>query len=160
MNSDFDCTDDCIEPCERPLRRFLKVYMMADRYDCPTIRRAVVPLVNEQLEEHISPHVGDSFQDLSGEIVQIIAELCGPDSPQLADPSLRRSVFDWLSYNFAVCIQESSFRSAIGQGILLDARLTATLLLKLGKQIKDSRSHSRERSFRPESSIGSSIFGP
>lgn len=120
-----------------PRLQFLwKAYVVADKYDCPSMRLAIITrtetyLGNQiSLDHHLVPVRCTCYEDL----IQGISKICGPDALQLACPGMRDAVFDWLCRNFDLCIQEEGFNMAVRDGTLLDAQLTTRLLLKIGKE--------------------------
>lgn len=123
-----------------PRLQFLwKAYVVADKYDCPSMRLAITTRTRKYLGNHISldQYLASVRCTCYEELVQAISKICGPDALQLACPGMRDAVFDWLCRNFDLCIQEEGFNMAVKDGTLLDAQLTTRLLLKIGKEVGD-----------------------
>ncbi|THZ33994.1 hypothetical protein D6C90_07967 [Aureobasidium pullulans] len=119
-----------------------KAYVVAHKYDCPSMRLAIITVTKEVLGTSISQDNNLVLAQCSEDLVRAISKICGPDALQLACPAMRNVVFDWLCRNFHLCIREISFNIAIEDSSLLNAQLTATLLLKLGKEVGRKRSSS------------------
>ncbi|THY78126.1 hypothetical protein D6C86_00230 [Aureobasidium pullulans] len=114
-----------------------KAYVVADKYDCPSMRLAIVTRTERYLGNQISldHHLVTARCTFYEDLIQAISKICGPDALQLACPGMRDAVFDWLCRNFDLCIQEEGFNMAVRDGTLLDAQLTTRLLLEIGKEV-------------------------
>lgn len=121
----------------------LRVYMMADKYDIPVVRIAAVKEVRDFLYDLYGsiPDEDESVFD----VPDWIAKICGPDAPQLADPTLRELLFSWVSQRFDKLMQDPDFSAKIEDGSLLDAELTAELLSHLGAEISHLKKKTSKR---------------
>ncbi|KAI4731118.1 hypothetical protein E4T49_00912 [Aureobasidium sp. EXF-10728] len=127
-NNDGDC-----DWCGNIFEHITRVYKMADKYDVPSVRRAAIRLSIEYLEDNaLYDH---DYTGARGSCAYPIADICGPDAPELADPALRNALFDWFAKHFDPLSQDKVFNSKIADGSLLDSELTAKLLVKLSTQI-------------------------
>ncbi|THX25819.1 hypothetical protein D6D12_06653 [Aureobasidium pullulans] len=117
-------TFDCIEFLEQ----HVSAYIVADKYDCPSMRIAIISAVHSDIL------VTDALYHRDDRCTALIAQVCGPESPQLADPTLRQVFMDWISASFLVFYQENqAFRDSIVAGTLLDAQCLSLVLVKLSE---------------------------
>lgn len=119
------------------LNHSIRVYMLADKYDVPSCRRAVISAVKaffepSELSKEWYTHLRSDIPNLP----DYVARICGPDAPQLADPSLRTCVFEWLLGNFGHVGEDPGFYTKLEDGSLLDADMTTKLLLTLSARIR------------------------
>lgn len=67
----------------------INVFMLADKYDCPSLRNAVVAEFRRSANVF---HKYWQIQDTLDNLISAIAELCGPDAQQVAYLSSQRSL--------------------------------------------------------------------
>ncbi|TIA34864.1 hypothetical protein D6C78_06555 [Aureobasidium pullulans] len=120
---------DCIELLEQ----HVSAYTVADKYDCPSMRIAIIDAVHSDIL------VTDAFYLRDDRCAALIAQVCGPESPQLADPTLRQIFMDWINVSYLVFYQENkAFRDSIVAGTLLDAQCLSLVLVKLSENLGKS----------------------
>ncbi|THZ13005.1 hypothetical protein D6C91_08125 [Aureobasidium pullulans] len=108
----------------------IKGFIIADKYDCPSMRIAIIAAVKSELTTTYA------FWENSDRCTALIAQVCSPKSPQLADSTLRQVFMDWISVNYLVFYQESkAFRDSIVAGTLLDAQCLSLVLVKLSEDL-------------------------
>lgn len=112
----------------------IRVYMAADKYDVPSVRLAAVASAETYLE------IGDGPC-----IPEWIANICGPEAPQLANEATRNTLFDWVKRMFDSVIEDPEFLEKIEEGSLLDVELSAKLLVALGTKIVRLNEKSKAR---------------
>ncbi|CAD0115428.1 unnamed protein product [Aureobasidium uvarum] len=118
------------------LKFCIKLYMMTDKYDIPSVRRIAVSVI----QDHLFTSQNELFGLTTLEpIPRYIALICGPRAPQLADPELRDVLFSWLTENFCVLTEHQEYRDKIEDGSLLDSELTAKLLFSFSAQISANK---------------------
>ncbi|KAH0370528.1 hypothetical protein KCU65_g2570, partial [Aureobasidium melanogenum] len=122
--------------CSDALENFIRVYMMADKYDIPILRGDVIAELENFFwgvykASNTSPEFNKRF-----EVPKWIAKMCGPGAPRLANPRLRDTLFSYVYLNYDVLMQDPDAIAKINDGSLLDAELTAKLLCNLGTQIE------------------------
>ena len=118
---------------------YVKIYTLADKYDFPSVRLAVI----EKLRNHAK--FGELKEQVFPSMAEQVCLLCGPDVPQLADPALRNFLFEWIIENIDYVIDDFTFAGKLEDGLLLDAELTTRLLFRLGARIKDMIKASKKR---------------
>lgn len=124
-----NCWMSSMEPKDY-LDFYFKIYALADKYDFPAVRLAVIDNLHGHMES------GDFWEsDLPG-ITKLIAHLCGPNAPQLADPALREFFFDWIVNDFEIISEDPHYAAKLEEGSLLDVELTTKLLFKLGGRMR------------------------
>ncbi|THZ67973.1 hypothetical protein D6C86_00231 [Aureobasidium pullulans] len=122
-------TFDCIELLEQ----HVSAYTVADKYDCPSMRIAIISAVHSDIL------VTDALYHRDDRCTALIAQVCGPESPQLADPTLRQVFMDWISASYLVFYQgNKAFRDSIVAGTLLDAQCLSRVLVKLSEVLGKS----------------------
>ncbi|TIA23452.1 hypothetical protein D6C80_00655 [Aureobasidium pullulans] len=91
-------------------------YIIADKYDCPSMRIAIIAAVNSELAT-------------TGAFWKTPIE-----SPQLADSTLRQVFMDWVGEHYVEFYKGSKFfKDSIMAGTLLDAEYLSILLVRLGE---------------------------
>lgn len=110
---------------------YVKIYTVADKYDFPSVRLAVI----DNLREHSNN--GELNEQVFPSMAEQIADLCGPNAPQLADPALRNFLFEWIIEHIDYVIDNYIFSGKLEEGLLLDPELTTRLVFRLGAQIRD-----------------------
>jgi len=119
---------------------YIKIYTLADKYDLPTVRRAVI----DNLRTHSQFGEFDSAEGLPG-VAQHVAHICGPDAPQLADAALRNFLFEWVVKSFEYMGETKDIDARLKDGSLLDAELTTRLLFRLGERVRESMRITKKR---------------
>lgn len=105
-------------------------YIIADKYDCPSMRIATIAAVNSELAT-----TGAFWEDPNW-CIAWISRVCGPESPQLADSTLRQVFMDWVGENYVEFYKGSKFfKDSIMAGTLLDAECLSILLVKLSEDL-------------------------
>ncbi|KAG9695743.1 hypothetical protein KCU95_g3288, partial [Aureobasidium melanogenum] len=120
--------------CSLVMENIIKVYMMADKYDIPAVREAAISELQRFL--HTDEALPDHFDAEYEKVPDWIAKVCGPDAPQLADPTLRDVLRLWLSHKFDVLIRDPVYIAKFTDGSLLDSEMTTELLSHLGTEIR------------------------
>jgi hypothetical protein len=116
----------------------VKVYTMADKYDFLSVRQAVVSVISDYLEiDELSELEYDGLRFSLPELPELIARVCGPNAPHLADTAMRDSLFDWLVYNFGLAADDPGFKVKLEDGSLLDTDLIKKLPFKLSERIRE-----------------------
>ncbi|THZ89099.1 hypothetical protein D6C84_00391 [Aureobasidium pullulans] len=88
-------------------------YIIADKYDCPSMRIAIIAAC-----------------------IAWISRVCGPESPQLADSTLRQVFMDWVGEHYVEFYKGSKFfKDMIVAGTLLDAQCLSFVLVKLSEDL-------------------------
>lgn len=101
------------------------VYIIADKYDCPSLRTAIIAAVNSELAT-----TGAFWEDPNW-CIAWISRVCGPESPQLADSTLRQVFMDWVGENYVEFYKGSKFfKDMIVAGTLLDTQCLSFVLVK------------------------------
>ena len=114
---DFEC-----------LSHHMDVYMIADKYDCPSIRKVAVEKIIAAFETLF-------WKKELDEMIPVIADICGPKAPEFADRALRVAVVEWLSKHFACCLHVHQFKDALKDGSLLDNYCASQILLKFSDRV-------------------------
>ncbi|KAI5198842.1 hypothetical protein AUEXF2481DRAFT_26924 [Aureobasidium subglaciale EXF-2481] len=117
----------------KPLGDRIGLFMVAGKYDCPSVRVAVITLIQEQTKTkwNFSSSSKLNFKVASD---AFLAGL-GPDAPQLADGSLVEVIYEFLEKNFGGLMRFGKFSELVKSGALLNAQMSARLLFKLGKDL-------------------------
>lgn len=125
--------------------------MLSDRYDVPSARKAAVFAVERFLDEYTGS--GTSREEDHRAVAECVAKFCGPGALQLADLTLRKVLFSWLSDNFYYMVGNPDIKTKIENGSLLDTELTAKLLFALNAQVGSRPRKRRVQTvhLRPES---------
>ncbi|THW18320.1 hypothetical protein D6D24_03455 [Aureobasidium pullulans] len=106
------------------------VYIIADKYDCPSLRTAIIAAVNSELAT-----TGAFWEDPNW-CIAWISRVCGPESPQLADSTLRQVFMDWVGENYVEFYKGSKFfKDMIVAGTLLDTQCLSFVLVKLSEDL-------------------------
>lgn len=118
---------------------YIKIYTLADKYDFPSVRIAVI----DNLQGHAES--GEFAESMRLSMADGISILCGPDAPQLADPALRDFLFDWVVESFDYMGDFPEYEARLVDGSLLDADLATKLTFRLGQRIRELIKASRKR---------------
>ena len=133
------------EFCSNTFENIIRVFIMADKYDIPSVRIAAISEIEDFLYSTNRPEQ-DPDEDIL-DVSEWIAKICGPDAPQLADSRLRDVLSEWVTETWDVLFQNPHYTEKIEDGSLLDTDLTANLLFNLGAEIK-SRKNTQGRKAR------------
>lgn len=105
-------------------------YTIADKYDCPSMRIAIIAAVNSELAT-----TGAFWEDPNW-CIAWISRVCGPESPQLADSTLRQVFMDWVGEHYVEFYKGSKFfKDRIVAGTLLDTQCLSFVLVKLSEDL-------------------------
>ncbi|THX14497.1 hypothetical protein D6D13_02707 [Aureobasidium pullulans] len=105
-------------------------YIIADKYDCPSMRIAIIAAVNSELAT-----TGTFWEDPNW-CIAWISRVCGPESPQLADSTLRQVFMDWVGEHYVEFYKGSKFfKDMIVAGTLLDTQCLSFVLVKLSENL-------------------------
>ncbi|THW29039.1 hypothetical protein D6D23_01417 [Aureobasidium pullulans] len=127
--STFDCID--------LLEQHVSAYTVADKYDCPSMRIAIIAAVHSDIL------VTEALYHRDDRCAALIARVCGPESPQLADPTLRQVFMDWISVSYRVFyLENKAFRDSMVAGTLLDAQCLSLVLVKLSEDLGKGQNRS------------------
>lgn len=108
----------------------IKGFIIADKYDCPSMRIAIIAAVKSELA------TTDAFWEDPDKCTALIARICGPKSLQLADSTLRQVFMDWVGEHYVEFYKGNKFfRESIMAGILLDAECLSLVLVKLSEDL-------------------------
>jgi hypothetical protein len=122
----------------------IDIYQLADKYDIPEIRRNVDSMFCELAYIHFSgKNASTTFESY---FVNCIARVCGPNSIQLADNTIKNSI---LQICHEVCIrlfQNNTFRQWYREGELFDVESAATFGMGLGRRLLASNGIAAEES--------------
>ncbi|THV86524.1 hypothetical protein D6D29_01488 [Aureobasidium pullulans] len=61
-------------------------------------------------------------------LISLISRVCGPNSVQTMDPTLRHALVDWVGKNYKACIRVDGFRIPMGREELFDLECANWLL--------------------------------
>ncbi|KEQ86982.1 hypothetical protein M438DRAFT_388850, partial [Aureobasidium pullulans EXF-150] len=118
------------------LKRHISMYMLADKYDCPSMRIVILKTIKELLESSwefsITPKLPEAM-------AATIATVCGPEAPQLADPGLRAVMLEWTSRNFSACMYYSGFSQVVDKGSMLDSKSFSRLIARICQDARYSK---------------------
>jgi hypothetical protein len=118
------------------LDHLVKVYTIADKYDFPSVRRAVVLIIRDYLEpEEVNKCDYVFLRSDLPDLPERISRVCGPNAPQLADTKMRDCFFNWLVYNFGLVCEDPEFKVKLEDGSLFDAALATKLLFRLSERV-------------------------
>ncbi|THW72367.1 hypothetical protein D6D19_06586 [Aureobasidium pullulans] len=105
------------------LEQSANVYTVAERYDCPSLRRAAILVLRSQLSKP------DFLRNGGLEpLISLVSRVCGPNSVQTMDPTLRHALVDWVGKNYKACIRVDGFRIPMGREELFDLECANRLL--------------------------------
>jgi D-hexose-6-phosphate mutarotase len=108
----------------------INVSMLADKYDCPSLRNAAVA------KFHRSANVFHKYwqiQDTLDNLISAIAELCGPDAQQAADLYLRNEALSFCAANHGRIFINVEFQKKVQDSSLFDGEAMAKLLSEVGE---------------------------
>lgn len=111
------------------LKFHVDVFMLADKYDCPSLRSAAVSNFRRTADWSIS----SGFTTAFGSLIKNIANLCGSDAVQTADPSLRDTALNFCAVSYTKLFTYVEFRAQLHDGSLFDADAMTKLLVNFGE---------------------------
>ncbi|THY30498.1 hypothetical protein D6D00_02935 [Aureobasidium pullulans] len=118
------------------LKRHISMYMLVDKYDCPSMRIVILKTIKELLESSwefsITPKLPEAM-------AATIATVCGPEAPQLADPGLRAVMLEWTCRNFSACMYYSGFSQVVDKGSMLDSKSFSRLIARICQDARYSK---------------------
>ncbi|THV89295.1 hypothetical protein D6D27_06572 [Aureobasidium pullulans] len=106
----------------RSLDFHVAVFTVADKYDCPLLRKNVVDKFGAIMHSQLT-------KGQLEKVVSIIPKICGPTAPLLADRSLRDKVADVCLVHFQTLINSHAFTKALTKGCIFDDRGATKLLV-------------------------------
>lgn len=108
------------------------VFMLADKYDCPSLRQAAVSNFRRTADKSVRKlsHYYRSTNMLS--FIEIIPHLCGTDARPTADSSLRNKALKFCVVNYTKLFELTSFREQLKDGNMFDEDAMVKLLGKIG----------------------------
>ncbi|CAD0098130.1 unnamed protein product [Aureobasidium mustum] len=109
---------------ERSLASLVDMFILADKYDLPQLRRKLSYTFEAKLDDHYSSHE-DEF------IRTIIARVCGPAAIQFADKALQRSVSKHCKMHYADLLQHSRFVDQYTEGTLFNSEFALAFNLHI-----------------------------
>jgi hypothetical protein len=107
------------------------VYMLADKYDCPSLRNVAVINFRRTADRYLSSWGLRVTLDKCS-LFKTIAEFCGPDAQQTADLSLRHEALKFCAFNYASFFTHKDFQKQVKDGTMFDADAMAELLMNVG----------------------------
>lgn len=125
-------------PANRPLfanylKQYIEVFKVADKYDCPSLRHIAQMGFRDEANWFATTEAITGIQYLTG----YIAQICGPDAPYLADPSLRNHLIEVCIKNFGKLAENTVFQAQLEEGKLFDADASTKILAKVGSRVQD-----------------------
>jgi len=111
------------------LKFHIDVFMLADKYDCPSLRSAAVSSFRHTADLSITSGFNTGF----GSLINNIANLCGSNAVQTADPSLRDTALNFCAVNYSKLFTYIDFRVQLHAGSLFDTDAMHKLLITLGE---------------------------
>lgn len=120
------------ESCDNVYKFHFDVFMLADKYDCPSLRHAAASNFRRAADESLNKRY--SFDGPSNMLllIEVIPHLCGPDARQTADCSLRNEVLNFCVVNYTKMFEIAHFREQLKDGIIFDEDAMIKLLGKIG----------------------------
>ncbi|KAG9667784.1 hypothetical protein KCU99_g739, partial [Aureobasidium melanogenum] len=124
------------------LKLHIDVFMLADKYDCPSLRRAAASNFHDAADKALD--IG-----MPTFLMKTIPAICGPDACQTADLSLRDTLLSFCATHYARLFRFDIFRDALRDGKLFDVDATTKLLEKVGAIALPKQANSRPRRVLP-----------
>jgi hypothetical protein len=119
-------------PDTRSLTLLVDMFVLADKYDLPHLRRKTSYVFKAKLSHDYSRNA-DEF------IRSIIPRVCGPDAIQFADKDLQRSTLEHCKLHFADLLQDERFVEQYTEGTLFDSEFALAFNLHVGKSALESK---------------------
>jgi len=126
------------------LKFHLDIFILADKYDCPSLRSAAVSSFRHTADLSITSGFNLGF----GSLITNIANLCGSDAVQTADSSLRDTALNFCAVNYSKLFTYIDFRVQLRNGSLFDTDAMHKLLITLGELASE-----KDRSLDPPRSL-------
>jgi len=106
----------------KELRFYVDVFIVADKYDCPSLRQKV--------SSHFAT-AADMMVEFGHyqELVTVMSRICGPNAPQIAASELREEVVNLCLGHFKTFTTEKTFVQALVDGELFADPCTSRLLV-------------------------------
>ncbi|THW89271.1 hypothetical protein D6C90_07966 [Aureobasidium pullulans] len=125
-------------PANRPpfgndLKHHIEVFKVADKYDCLSLRHIAQMGFRYEVSWLVRTEFIAGIQYLTG----YIAQICGPNAPYLADPSLRNHLIEVCIENFGKLAENTVFQGQLEEGRLFDADASTKILAKVGSRVQD-----------------------
>ncbi|THZ89039.1 hypothetical protein D6C84_00389 [Aureobasidium pullulans] len=125
--------DDDIDAIYAMLRHI--VFKVADKYDCPSLRHIAQMAFRYEADWLVGTSANDALNLIL--LTGYIAQICGPDAPCLADPSLRNHLIEICIENFGKLADDTVFQAQLEKGRLFDADASTKILAKVGSRVQD-----------------------
>ncbi|KAI5265944.1 hypothetical protein E4T47_08397 [Aureobasidium subglaciale] len=116
----------------KPLGDRIGLFMVADKYDCPSMRVAIITLIQQTRTKWNFSFSSEVNAKVTSDAFLAVL---GPDAPQLADGSLVEVIYEFLGKKFGGLMRFGKFSELVRSGALLNAQMSARLLFKLGKDL-------------------------
>ncbi|THW96207.1 hypothetical protein D6D17_07323 [Aureobasidium pullulans] len=115
------------------LKHHFEVFKVADKHDYPSLRHIAQKEFIYEVNRLVRTEVFAGIQFLTG----YIAQICGPDAPYLADPSMRIHLIEVCIENFGKLAENTVFQGQLEEGRLFDADAATKILAKVGSRVQD-----------------------
>ncbi|KAH0384981.1 hypothetical protein KCU92_g3911, partial [Aureobasidium melanogenum] len=119
-----------------PMTQCIDLYLLADKYDIPELRRNVdlsfYASASNDLRDLVDKTVSETV------FVDCIARICGPDSPQLADDTLAKTVMDLCQEFSTTLLQNRAFLQRYKKGELFNNETAAAFGMVLAGRLLTS----------------------
>lgn len=110
----------------------IKVFMLADKYDCPSLRSVAMPNFRRCADNFINGWSSKDSPD-APTLYKAIANLCGPPARLTADLSLRHEALKFCAENYNKLFSWPMFRQHVVDGALFDTDAMKKLLVIMGQ---------------------------
>jgi hypothetical protein len=124
----------------------IDVFMLADKYDCPSLRNAAVAGFRRSTDAFRRLWQRQSILD---DPIEAIAELYGPDAQQAAVLSLRNEALSFCAANYTKIFIYERFQERVKDGSLFDGEAMAKLLSDVG-ELASKKENSRTPAHYPQ----------
>lgn len=101
-----------------PLLFFMNVFIVADKYDIPSLREKIVPEFVLRLQLYWQTE----------DFVECVQKLCGPQAIHLADSALQIAIADFFTRDLSKLMHHDSLVKMINEDTSLTGRVLAGLL--------------------------------
>jgi hypothetical protein len=129
----------------------IDVFMLADKYDCPSLRKAAVSKFRRIADEFDSHW---QFEEDPAMLINAIATICGPDAQQTADRSLRYETLKFCATNYIRIFTYREFQERVRDESLFDGDAMAKLLVNVGSIASKKEHRSRLPDGYPDYTCG------
>lgn len=120
------------ESCDNVYKFHFDVFMLADKYDCPSLRHAAASNFRRAADESLNKRYQFGGPSNMLLLIEMIPQLCGPDARQTADSSLRNEVLNFCVVNYTKMFEIAQFREQLKHGDMFDEDAMIKLLGKIG----------------------------